>query len=95
MMPPEQRDLLIKKATAFVEESQLSPSEKKLLEGRIPLTPPAVLTMFVQVCEEDPFAINAVLKSLQKKLETQGNLVRLHEIIRQERREVEDALVSG
>ncbi len=89
------RAILIKKASQFVEESSLSPAEKKLVEGRIPFAPDAVLQMFVQVCEEDPFGVSGVVKNLQKKLDTQGNLSRLHEIVKQERREIEEALIPA
>jgi membrane glycosyltransferase len=46
----------------------------------------------VDVCEEDPFSVDAIVKSMQKKLEAQGNLKKIHEIVKQERRELEEAL---
>lgn len=94
-MVDAERTVLVNKGLAIVEQSRLSPADKKLLAGRIPFVGEMMLQMFVQVCEEDPFSIDAVVKSLKKKLETQGNLKRLHEIIKQERREVEELLVAG
>jgi hypothetical protein len=84
---------LVEKAIALVEESRLAVSEKKMLEGRIPFVADVMLQMFVNVCEEDPFSVDAIVKSMQKKLEAQGNLKKIHEIVKQERRELEEALV--
>jgi hypothetical protein len=66
--------------------------DKKMLEGRIPFVSDIMLQMFVDVCEEDPFSVDAIVKSMQKKLEAQGNLKKIHEIVKQERRELEEAL---
>lgn len=63
-----------------------------MLLGRVPFAPDSVLQMFVQVCEEDPFGIDAVVKNLQKKLEAQGNLKKIHEIVKQESRDIEELL---
>jgi hypothetical protein len=86
---------LVEKAIAIIEQSQLSVADKKLMEGRLPFVADMMLQMFVEVCEEDPFGVDAVVKSLKKKLDTQGNLEKIHEIIKQERRELEDALALG
>lgn len=86
------RQELTSKATAIVEQSHISAADKKLLAGRIPYIADVMLQMFIQVCEEDPFGVDAVVKNMQKKLEAQGNLKRLHEIVKQERREFEEAL---
>ena len=94
-MVDSERTALIEKAKAFIEQSRLSPDDKKLLEGRIPFVADAMIEMFVEVCEEDPFGIDAIVKSLKKKLEAQGNLKKLHEIVKQERRDIEDLLVAG
>jgi len=85
---------LTKKAKEIIHGSNLSVSDKKVLEGRIPFVAESMLEMFVQVCEEDAFGINMVVKSLKAKLDAQGNLRRLHEIAKQEIREIEDALVA-
>lgn len=86
------RQELTSKATAIVEQSHISAADKKLLAGRIPYIADVMLQMFIQVCEEDPFGVDTVVKNMQKKLEAQGNLKRLHEIVKQERREFEEAL---
>lgn len=86
---------LVEKAIAIVEESRLSVADKKLLIGRIPFVADIMLQMFVQVCQEDPFGVDAVVQSLKKKLDAQGNLKKIHEIVKQERREVEELLATG
>lgn len=91
-MPDQSRKELIEKAVTIVGESHLSAPEKKILSGRIPYIADVMLQMFIQVCNEDPFSIDAIVKNLQKKLEAQGNLKKLHEIVKQERREFEEAL---
>lgn len=91
-MPDQSRTTLVEKATALVEGSHLSVPDKKMLEGRIPFVADVMLQMFVNVCEEDPFSVDAIVKNMQKKLEAQGNLKKIHEIVRQERRELEEAL---
>lgn len=83
---------LVQKASTLVEQSHLSSADKKLLEGRIPFVANAILEMFVQVCEEDPFSADGVVRSLKKKLDAQGNLKKIHEVVKQERREMEDML---
>lgn len=92
-MPDQSRTTLVEKSIALVEESHLSPADKKMLEGRLPFAADIMLQMFVDVCEEDPFSVDAIVKSMQKKLEAQGNLKKIHEIVKQERRELEEALV--
>ena len=94
-MVDTERTALIEKATAIVEESRLSAADKKLLIGRIPFVADVMLQMFVQVCQEDPFGADAIVKSLKAKLNAQGNLKRIHEIVKQERRDVEELLVAG
>lgn len=86
---------LVEKAKGIVEASHIPANDKKLLNGRIPYVADVMLAMFVQVCEEDPFSIEGVVKSLKKKLDAQGNLKKLHEIIKQERREAEELLAVG
>lgn len=86
---------LVEKATAIVRDAHLSAADKKLLLGRIPFVADMMLQMFVQVCQEDPFGADAVVKSLKKKLDTQGNLKKIHEIVNQERHEVDELLAAG
>lgn len=91
-MPEQSHNELARQAAAIIEQSHISAEDKKILTGRIPYIADVMLRMFIQVCEEDPFGIDAVVKNMQKKLEAQGNLKRLHEIVKQERREFEEAL---
>ena len=94
-MTDKERTSLVEKAVAIVEESRLPVSDKKLLIGRIPFVADIMLRMFVEVCQDDPFGVDAVVKSLKKKLDAQGNLKKIHEIVKQERREVEELLATG
>jgi hypothetical protein len=91
-MPDQSRTILVEKAIALVEESHLAVPDKKMLEGRIPFVSDVMLQMFVNVCEEDPFSVDIIVKSMQKKLEAQGNLKKIHEIVHQEQRELEEVL---
>ena len=68
--------------------------DKKLLIGRVPFVADIMLEMFVQVCEEDPFGVDMIVKSLKKKLDAQGNLKKIHEIVKQERMEVEELIAA-
>lgn len=94
-MSDSSRITLVEKAKLIIEQSHLAKKDKEILEGRVPFVAETMLQMFVQVCEEDPFGADMIVKSLQKKLDAQGNLKKLHEIIKQERREIEDQLVAG
>lgn len=93
-MADQERTMLVEKVVAIVASSHLSPADKKLLEGRIPFVADVMLQMFVQVCDEDPFGIDAFVKSLKVKLDAQGNLKKIHEIVKQERREVEELIAA-
>ncbi len=86
---------LIERANTLINSSHLSLSDKKLLIGRLPFVGESMIQMFVEVCEEDPFGIDVVVKSLKKKLDTQGNLVKIHEIVKQERQEIEDIITAS
>lgn len=86
---------LVEKARTIVEGSHLSAPDKEVLVGRLPYAADVMLRMFVEVCEEDPFSIEAVVKSLKKKLDAQGNLKKLHAIVKAEREEVEELLARG
>lgn len=89
-MADQEHENLVEKANTIISGSHVSADDKKLLTGRIPFIASTMLKMFVEVCEEDPFGVDMVVKSLKKKLDAQGNLVKLHEIIHQERIEIED-----
>lgn len=91
-MEQRTRTELISVSSDMIAQSHLSAADKKILLGRVPFAPDSVLQMFVQVCEEDPFGIDAVVKNLQKKLEAQGNLKKIHEIVKQESRDIEELL---
>ena len=88
------RKTVLDKATSLITNSHAEDADKKLLLGRVPFVADAILQMFVEVCEEDPFGVDMMVKSLKKKLDAQGNLAKLHEIIKQERREIEDLLTT-
>jgi hypothetical protein len=94
-MADRERVSMVEEAKAIVASSHIPASDKKLLEGRIPFVADVMLAMFVQICREDPFSIDTVVKSLKKKLEAQGNLKKLHAIVKQERKEIEDAMAMG
>ena len=94
-MADQERVQLVEKASAIIESSHIPKADKKLLLGRIPFIAEIMLQMFVQVCNEDPFGVDVIVKSLKKKLDAQGNLGKIHEIIKQERREVEDLIMAG
>ena len=94
-MVDSNRTELVEKAKAIIHGSHLSAKDKALLEGRIPFVADMMLSMFVQVCDEDPFGVDAIVKNMKAKLEAQGNLKRIHEIVKQERREIEDSLAAS
>jgi hypothetical protein len=94
-MTDQEHTTVVEKAIAIVEESRLSAADKKLLIGRIPFVADVMLQMFIQVCTEDPFGVDAIVKSLKKKLDAQGNLKKIHEIVKQERQEIEELLAAG
>jgi hypothetical protein len=91
-MADNEHAALVEKANVIIDSSRLTGADKILLKGRIQFVTGAMLQTFVAVCEEDPFSVEAVVKSMKKKLEAQGNLVKLHEIIKQEKTEIEDLL---
>lgn len=92
-MNPDRTDLTAR-AIALIDGSKLSDGDKELLRGRLPYAPTMVVQLFVEVCEEDPFSIDALVMNLKKKLDAQGNLQKLHEIAKQEKRELETALAN-
>ncbi len=83
---------LLETAKNYVTESMLTDEDKQLLLGRIPFIATPVLQMFVSVCNEDPFGASRMVENLKKKLEAQGNLRRLNEIMKREREEVEELI---
>ena len=93
-MTDQERVKLVEKTSIIIEESHLTPADKKLLIGRVPFVADVILEMFVQVCEEDPFGVDMIVKSLKKKLDAQGNLKKIHEIVKQELMEVEELIAA-
>lgn len=85
---------MLEKAIALIDSSKISDQDKELLRGRLPYAPSMVISLFVEVCEEDPFSIEPLVMNLKKKLDAQGNLQKLHEIAKQERRELEAVLAN-
>lgn len=94
-MDDTQHAALVEKAIAIIDSSHLPGADKALLKGRVQFVAGAMLKTFVDVCEEDPFSVEAIVKNMKKKLEAQGNLVKLHEIVKQERTEIEDLITSN
>lgn len=92
-MNPDRTDLTAR-AFALIDGSKLSDADKELLRGRLPYAPTMVVQLFVEVCEEDPFSVDALVMNLKKKLDAQGNLQKLHEIAKQDKRELEAALAN-
>ena len=88
----DSRNVLVEKARQIIEESSLPKGDKELLEGRMPYVADSMLEMFVSLCEENPFGIDLMVKNMKLKLDAQGNLKKIHEIVNQEKREVEDDL---
>ena len=83
---------LVTRAQGIVESSHLAANDKQLLIGRLPFVSSMVLGMFVQISEEDPFSVETLVKNLKAKIDAQGNLQKIHEIVKHEREEFEDAL---
>jgi hypothetical protein len=80
---------LVSQASDLVNQSGLPLKDKKLLLGRLPFAAETMLRVFVDLAQSDPFSVDRIVRSLKLKLETQGNLKKLHTIVRQERDEVE------
>jgi hypothetical protein len=80
--------LLIVKARHVVRHSHLSDVDKQLMYERIPYLDLGMLALFIDSAEENPFALDAIVKSMKKKLDARGNLHRLHEILETEAAEI-------
>lgn len=80
--------LLIVKARYIVRHSHLSDVDKQLMLERIPFIDSKMLNLFVQSAEENPFALDAIVKSMKQKIETSGNLSHLLEVLAREEKEV-------
>jgi hypothetical protein len=89
------RKHLTERAAEIVENSSLSVEDKKLLHDRIPYCETSILTMFVEVCDQDPFSIDFIVRNLKKKLDAGGNLTKIHAIVREEREEFERRLAES
>lgn len=88
----DSRTVLVEKARQIIEESSLLKEDKEILEGRMPYIADSMLEMFVSLCEENPFGIDLMVKNIKLKLDAQGNLKKIHEIVNQDKREAEGAL---
>lgn len=86
---------LVERATVIVENSTISPEDKKLLSDRIPYCETSILAMFVEVCEQDPYSVDFIVNNLKKKLDAGGNLSRIHAIIREEKEEYRQRLLES
>lgn len=82
--------LLIVKARHIVRHSHLSDTDKQLMFERIPFLDLGMLALFIESAEENPFALDAIVSSMKKKLDARGNLHRLHEILEEEAKQVEE-----
>lgn len=80
--------LLIVKARHVIRHSHLSDVDKQLMYERLPYLDSGMLALFIQSAEENPFAIDAISKSMKKKLDTRGNLQHLHEVLAEETKEI-------
>lgn len=81
--------LLIVKARHVVRHSHLSDVDKQLMFERIPYLDLGMLALFIESAEENPFALDAIVSSMKKKLDARGNLHRLHEILENEAKDIE------
>ncbi len=80
--------LLIVKARHVVRHSHLSDEDKQVMFERLPYLDSGMLALFIQSAEENPFAIDAIAKSLKKKLDTRGNLAQLHAVLVEEEKNI-------
>lgn len=76
--------LLLVKARHVIRHSHLSDADKQLMFERLPYLDSGMLTLFVLSAEENPFAVDAIAKSLKKKLDARGNLHHLHDVLEEE-----------
>lgn len=88
LFPMSHHPLLIVKARHVVRHSHLSDADKQLMFERIPFLDLGMLALFIESAEENPFALDAIVSSMKKKLDARGNLHRLHEILESEAAEV-------
>jgi hypothetical protein len=86
---------LTEEARTIIRSSHIPEADKQILEGRVAFVALPVLSMFVELCKEDPFSTESIVKSLKQKLDAQGNLRRIHEIVKQERMEIEQSFALG
>ncbi len=80
--------LLIVKARHVIRHSHLSDADKQLMFERLPYLDSGMLALFIQSAEENPFAIDAISRSMKNKLDTRGNLQNLHQVLEQETKDV-------
>ena len=93
-MNEKQRSLLAR-AKVIIDSSGLADSDKQLILDRLPFTGLPMIETFVLIGEEDPFSVDYLVKNLKVKLDAQGNLSKIDEIIKVERVELEEMLVTA
>lgn len=81
--------LLLAKARHIIRHSHLNDVDKQLMYERLPYLDSGMLDLFIQSAAENPFAIDAIAKSMKKKLDTRGNLQNLHQVLEVELKEIE------
>jgi hypothetical protein len=86
---------LTEEAREIIRASHIPDADKEILSGRVAYIASPMLQMFVDLCKEDPFSTETIVRSLKQKLDAQGNLRRIHELVKQERMEIDQALVAG
>lgn len=80
--------LLIVKARHIIRHSYLNDTDKQLMFERLPYLDSGMLALFIQSAEENPFAVDAIAKSMKAKLDTRGNLHQLHKVLEKEAAEI-------
>ena len=79
---------LIEKAKHIVDESTLSPQDKKLINERVPYAPFALLQIFLETCTGNQLSLDVLVRSLKRKLMAGDDPIKLHQIIVEERKEL-------
>lgn len=86
---------LLDEARQLITDASLSPEDKTMLLLRISAVSDAVLDMFITTCKADPAHLHMIAASLTRKLDTKGDLGKLHAIAKAERKAVEDLVFAA
>jgi hypothetical protein len=81
--------IYLAKAQTIIDKSLLSKSDKEMISVRMTLVPLELIESFIVSCEKDPSFLFEVVKNLKAKIDAGDDLNKLHEIMKQERIEVE------